>query len=428
MVPGAVAMSIALVIAGATSYGFLVVSARALGADEYAPLSVLWALVILVGPGAFLPLEQEVTRAVAARRVVGEGARPLILRAALLGGGLLGILLVVGAATGPLMTDELFEGNGVLTAALLLSLLGYAAAHLAKGTLSGNGRFGAYARFTAVESAARFALCAALALIGADDVAPYALAVGIAPLLGVAAALPTERGLLEPGPPAPWSELWAALGALLAGSMLSFALVNLGPLAVQLLDTSVDGDEAGRFLVALVVARVPLFLFQAVQAALLPRLSELARLGDLEGLRRGLGRVLLGLSAFAVVGTVGAAVVGSPVVRLVFGSEYEVGARTMALLSAASGLYMVATAVAQANIALSAHARAAWAWSAGVLAFGLGLLVSDDLFLRVEIASVLGSVAALAAQLLVLQLRSRAHEAINRDDALEAAVDRPPLP
>ena len=46
----------------------LVLSARALGHEAYAPLSVLWALVFLVGPGFFLPIEQEIGRALAARR------------------------------------------------------------------------------------------------------------------------------------------------------------------------------------------------------------------------------------------------------------------------------------------------------------------------------------------------------------------------
>ena len=57
---------------------------------------------------------------------------------------------------------------------------------------------------------------------------------------------------------------------------MSTALVlNASPLAVQLLANDQQIDESGKFLNALLVARVPLFFFQAVQAALLPRLSGL---------------------------------------------------------------------------------------------------------------------------------------------------------
>jgi O-antigen/teichoic acid export membrane protein len=427
--PGTASIGVSLVVAGATSYGFLVISARALGSAEYAPLSALWALVILVGPGMFLPLEQEVTRALAARRVLGVGGRPLVRRATILGVGLLGLLVLTTPLTGPLLTDHLFDGNSALTLGLVLALSGFCAAHLTKGVLSGAGRFRGYARYTGVESAARFGLCAVLALIGVTSAGPYGLMVGIAPAIGVAAALFGEKELLLPGPPAPWSEIWPALGALLAGSLLSFGLVNVGPLSVKLLATDAEADQAGRFLVALVVARIPLFLFQAVQAALLPRLSELATEGDLEGLRRGLGRLLAWLSGLGVIGAVGAAAVGPTAVRILFGDEYRIGARTMAMLAASSGTYMVATAVAQANIALSAHVRTAWAWGVGVAVFAvLVLTASDDLFLRVEVASVVGCGAALIAQLVVLAQRSRAHVPIEHGDAVEAVVDRPPLP
>ena len=70
---GTFAVGVGLLVAGVTACGFLVVSARALGKTEYAPLSVLWSLVFLAGPGFFLPLEQEVSRALAARRARGEG-------------------------------------------------------------------------------------------------------------------------------------------------------------------------------------------------------------------------------------------------------------------------------------------------------------------------------------------------------------------
>src|SRR3989442_14259057 len=83
---GTLAVGAGLIVSGVTSYGFLAISARALGPERYAPLGVLWALTYVVCPGVFLPLEQEVGRALSSRRAKGLGGGPLIHRAALAGG------------------------------------------------------------------------------------------------------------------------------------------------------------------------------------------------------------------------------------------------------------------------------------------------------------------------------------------------------
>ena len=41
---GTLAVGAGLIVSGVTSYGFLAISARALGPERYAPLGVLWAL------------------------------------------------------------------------------------------------------------------------------------------------------------------------------------------------------------------------------------------------------------------------------------------------------------------------------------------------------------------------------------------------
>src|SRR4051794_9862797 len=73
---GTLAVGAGLIVSGITSYGFLAISARALGPERYAPLGVLWALTYVVCPGVFLPLEQEVGRALSSRRAKGLGGPP----------------------------------------------------------------------------------------------------------------------------------------------------------------------------------------------------------------------------------------------------------------------------------------------------------------------------------------------------------------
>jgi O-antigen/teichoic acid export membrane protein len=394
---GTLAVGVGLLVAGASAYGFLVVAARALDTVEYARLSVLWALVLLVGPGFFLPLEQEAARAVASRRARGLGAGPALRRAALVGASFVAVLVVAAVAAGGTLVDRLLDGDVVLFAGFVVSLGGYFAVHLARGALSGNGRFRAYSVSLAGEGLVRLVGCLALAVAGVADAGPYGVVLGLAPLAAAALALRGQRPLGRPGPEAPWSELSTALGWLLAGSVLALLLINAGPLAVKLLATEAEATEAGRFLAALIVARVPLFLFAAVQAALLPALAATAADGRLDDFRRGLRRLLAVVGGAGAAGTVGAFAVGPWVVAVFFGAELALGRTDLVLLAAASAAYMVAMALAQALIALSNPARTAMAWALGAIAFAGVTALGSDLLLRTEVGLVAGCAAAAGA-------------------------------
>jgi O-antigen/teichoic acid export membrane protein len=329
--------------------------------------------------------------------------------------------VVLGAAAGPLLADELFSDEGVLVVAWLLTLVAACAAHLARGLLSGLGRFRGYAGIIAGESSVRLVIALVLTTVGVETVGPYGLSVAAGPLVAVAFTLWRERDLLEPGPPAPWSEVTVALAWLLAGSALSMLLMNAAPILVELLATSADDDAAGRFLAGLIVARVPLFLFQAVQAALLPRLSELAGAGRTSELRRHLTALVTLVSGIGISGTLGAYLLGPAIVRLLFGSEFDLGHRTMGLLGLASASFMVALLLAQATIAVGGHRRAALAWAVGVVVLGAVATGGDELFLRVELAVMAGGLTALVAQAVVLRrLLDRGAE-ISTGDLIEAA-------
>src|SRR2546421_1244846 len=141
---GTLAVGAGLIVSGITSYGFLAISARALGPERYAPLGVLWALTYVVCPGVFLPLEQEVGRALSSRRAKGLGGGPLIRRAALAGGVAAAVLIAVTAGTSPLTLAHLFSHKVLLLVALMLALAGYYVEFLTRGVLSGNARFKPY--------------------------------------------------------------------------------------------------------------------------------------------------------------------------------------------------------------------------------------------------------------------------------------------
>jgi O-antigen/teichoic acid export membrane protein len=413
-------------VAGLTAYGFLVVSSRVLDKAEYAPLSVLWSILFLAGPGFFLPLEQEVSRALAGRRARNHGGGPVIKKAAVLGGGLAAALLLVVAASSQFLLDHLFDEHVLLLVGFALGLVGYYCEHLSRGTFSGQGRFRPYSTVIGAEGAIRFLACVLLAIVGVKAVGPYGLALGLAPLLAVLVALRGQHNLVVPGPEADWAELSTALGALLAGSVLAQGLVFGGPLAVKLLASGPREEaDVGRFLNGLVIARIPLFLFQAVQAALLPKLSALAAAGRLDDFRVGFRRLLVVVACIAVTATVGAFAIGPTVVEIMFGPKYDLGNRTLGLLAMSSSIFMLAIAMAQAVIALGGHTRMALSWLAGVITFLVVTAMGNELFLRVEIGLVAGcAVAALAMAAVVTHL-IRSGAPVDPDGLLEALHDIP---
>jgi len=411
---GALVIGAALVAQGISAYAYLAIASRALGPTAYSPLSALWALIFVAAPGLFLPLEQETGRALASRRVHGLGGRPVVLRAAGVGGALVVLLVVIAAAAQHPVTDRLFDGDGLLLVGLVVAIVCYAAYYLLRGTLAGNGRFGGYAVVLIVESVLRVGMVVALAVLAVHSAWVFSLGIGLPCAAAVALALTRERGLAAPGPPAAWSDLSSGLGLLLAASLLAQVLSNIGVLAVKVIGTS-DTAAAGRFLDNLIVARVPLFFFQAVQASLLPKLAAQAAAGHLHEFAAGLRRLLILLVAVVAVSVLGMLAVGPIIVRALFGAAYASGRVDLALLAAGSEGMMLCYALAQGCIALRAYGRMVWGWAAGVATVGVLLAVLPGVVRRAEIAFVAG--VAVAVVVLGAVLAQRVRQGLHESDA-----------
>ena len=387
------------------AFVFLGLAGRTLGTDAYAPLAVFWSLIYLLGPGFFLPLEQEVSRSLANRWARGLGVGTLVRQAGQLGAGLTIVMVAITAVCAPLLLDHLFDDQVLIVLALIFAIVGYAAVHLARGTLAGLGRFKGYSKYYLYENTVRVLACLALIAVGSDTAGPYAVAASLAPWLALLLALRNEKDLGSDGPPADWGELEAALGSLLAASVLTAFLLNAGVVAIELLGD--DSKEASIFLAGLFVSRVPVFLFQAVQAALLPKLSALAGAGRFHEFRDRLRRLLGAVVGIGALGVVGAAIAGPIVIDIVFGDAYALDRIDLVLMAASSAAFMLAVAVGQALIALEGQSRVAFGWLMGVLAFFAVVALGDDLFLRVEAGLTAGS--AVAALVIGFLARDRLH-------------------
>jgi len=406
---GTTTVGVGLILNGVMAFVFLGLTARLLGAEGFAPLGVLWASVYIVGPGFFLPLEQEVARGLANRWARGIGTGSLVRQAGTIGGGLVILLLVLTAAASVWLLTHLFSDNVLILVAFALSLPAYALAHLVRGELAGLGRFRGYAVYFGAENTVRVILAVILAVVGVRVAGPYGVALAVAPFVAVWLALRGEKDMASDGPDAPWDELSSALGSLLAASVCAAFLVNAGTLAVEVLASDSEEHEAGVFLVGLTIARVPLFLYQAVQASLLPHLAALAGAGRYTEFRERLGRLLVAVGAIGVIGTVVAFAIGPPLIRLLFGPDFDLSRRDLALLAAGSASIMLATALGQSLIALSSQRRVAIGWFLGVVGFVGFVAAGDDLFLRVEAGILGGSLIAAVAMGWFTRQRLREH-------------------
>jgi hypothetical protein len=387
---GTISVGVGLVISSVTAYAFVVVALNALDGTAKAAFSAFWAVVFVIGPGFFLPLEQEVARALAHRESQGEGGRPLVVRAIRMGAILTTVLVVAVLIATPWLSTEVYHGDNLFALSLSLSLVSFCMLHLTRGVLAGEGRFRSYGELIAIDSSVRVMLAIGLAIAGVHTAGLYALCLGLSPLIALPIVLLRARPELRPGPEAPLSELSVNLGWLLAASVL-VQLVSYAPLlGVNLLSTAADVDIVTGFASAFFIARVPILAFQAVQGTLLPKLAGLAGSGQHDEFRRGFNRLMVVVIAIAVLGTIGAYVAGPFVGGILF-KDFTMSAPSLALLAAGSGVFIIALTMAQALVALGDHRITAIAWACGLAGSMIVMATISGLELRVDLGFLVGS-------------------------------------
>jgi len=225
----------------------------------------------------------------------------------------------------------------------------------------------------------------------------FGLCLAIPPLFATGIALRGRTGLMEPGPVAPYGEISSNLGYLLGGSLFAQVLGYAPFLGAQVLAKTSQRTAVSDFIVGLFLSRIPIVLFQAVQAALLPGLTSLVSAGRSDEFRVGVRRLVYVVVAIGVLGVIGGFLAGPPVGHILFGAKFNLQRSDVALLATGSGLFILDLTLSQALIALSGHALTMYAWLVGLAGFVVTTaVVSHALFLRVELGSIVGAAVSLA--------------------------------
>jgi len=385
-----------------TTYVVLILAGRELGPVGFAALSSLYFLVTSVATGLFTPLEQEVTRRRGVERARATWDGTLTRRS--LGHGLTAAALAVGLALAAYpLTVRTLGDQGWLVVALCLALPGYAAWFAVRGELAGQGQLGRYGVQLVVDGASR--LVGALLLVLADQAttAGFGLLFGLSPWVTLALTLPGWRFRPDDRGPGEHVGLTRPLGLLVVSALAAQLLINAGPLVVNLLATDAERDLAGVYLAVLVVVRIPVFLFSAVQPGYLRALAEHVGAGEREAFASLVRRVLVPVAAATLAVCVAATAAAPPVVRWLFDFDQELGRGTCLFLTLSVGLFLVSVVLAQALLALGHHLWVTTGWLLGLAGLAAGVAVGGDVVTRATAGLLAGAVVSTVALALLLQ-------------------------
>jgi O-antigen/teichoic acid export membrane protein len=412
---GARILSIGIASTGVVTFAYFSVASYVLDDARYKGISLLWSILFVTVSVIYRPIEQLLSRTIAARRARGlHGGHPLRTPLLIQAGFALAFLIVALALHGPIV--DLFDGATALYWVLVVGVLAYAASYFARGWLAGHQWFGLYGGLVFMESSSRLLFAVAVAIGIASGQSAVAMGMAAAPFVSLVvvplafARRPRERSPAERSE----EQLGLARGGRFAVAVLAImlaeqTLLNGGVLAAQA--TSPGTPVAGYVFNALLIARAPLQLFQAVQGSLLPHLAGLhASEGGGERFARAVRITIAAIAGFAAVVALGLLAIGPPVMSVLFSDHAAYGRLGLAAVGLGMGAHLAAGTLNQAALARDHAPAAAGAWLLTAAAFvGWMLLpaIGDELA-RAEVGY-LGAALLLCALLTALYRRPRTH-------------------
>lgn len=390
--------------AGLSGVGFycqLIVAARSLSGTDFSNFSIFWAFVVVMGAGAFLPIEQELSRRVAGlpgaprsgdRRWRAPVAATLVVSTLAL------VLALAGSAT-----QSAAPESGVLLVGVVIAIVGYALQSPVRGMLAGARRLHAYAAVVATEGAARVLFSGVAVLVAPGSLTAQVVVFGLAPIVSVLPALVLVRPIgRQTGASA--GQLLARIGRTAVAALLVQVLLNFPPV-IAFVSTGGSGTLPGVLLTAVALARIPAFVYFAVQAGMVPRIAAALAVDDRATARARVRWLVASCGAMVVVWTALLAIAGPWVSGILFGSSFALEPMMLITVAGSLGLLLIAISLSDATIATGGHTVATLTW-VGVTAIGLAtaLLIADPVL---QATAPVGLAAVVASVVLTIVLRVR---------------------
>jgi O-antigen/teichoic acid export membrane protein len=424
---GARIAGIGIAATALVTQAYFSLASHTLSKDDYGGISLLWTSIFLVCSILYRPVEQLLSRTIADRDARGVRGHEHLRVAATIQLALGVVFLVAALVLRGQLEDDLFGGSSALYWVLVIAVPAYAASYFARGFLAGHKRLALYGVLVFVESTARctFAVLAvagvatsqsfvaagmAAAPIVSLSVVPWALGRRIRAQTteeearDVRVAEAADVAALEE-PPAE-AEFTLAHGAGFAAAVLLImvceqAFLNAGPLIVKSAADENGIALAGFAFNVVLIARAPLQLFQAIQTAILPHLTELSATADVPAFRRSIAVTVRAIAAFGAAVSLALLAVGPFAMHVLFGDKgFDYDRLGLVAIGVGMGLYLCAATLNQAALARGRAAQAAVCWVASAAAYVVFLLIPgwSDRVLQLEVGYLAG--AALLCALL----------------------------
>ena len=404
---GSLLIGLSFAVSGALTFLFIAIATRALDDPAgYAPVALLWSSTFLVVQVLWVAATQTLGRHVAEREARGEDWGPVVSSVRRWQAALLVGFLALALVASPLLTRLVFE-EAWITVAFIAAVALYAPEYFRRGIFNGHRQPTRMGGQILAEAASRVVVTVVLLAAGLGVAAP-AIAIVLAPLIGVLAVRPARVAPPErPGEPFSTGKALRFAGPVLVSMACAQTLASGGVVLAGLMGGT--KAQVGLLGAALIFTRIPQYVMSPVIGALLPHASRALATGGRAALDR------FALRAAGVVGAVGVLMVGGAWLfggwglKLFAGERYEAGNGLLTLLAALAAFYLLAETLNQALYALGRGRLAAAGWVAGLLSSALCVLVlGSDLIERISVSLVVGAaVAALAQVAFYLATRGR---------------------
>ena len=437
---GAALLSVGISITGLVTYSYFSLSSYSLNEADYGRITVLWSAIFVVIGVLYRPVEQLLSHSIADAHARAQRGGSELRVAATIQLGLGSAFAVVALLLRGPIEDDLLGGSSTLYWIFVVAVLAYAASYFARGFLAGHHRFGLYGALVLMEAVSRCLFAVAVAVGIASGQSAVALGMAAAPIVSLAVVPPALRRLrrrsrepageearelavldaaaaAEPSAEtarATETEFTLSRGTGFAAAVLVVMLceqtiINAGPLVVKSTEGAAGAALAGFVFNALLVARAPLQLFQAVQTSILPHLTRLRAGGEADPFRRSVNVTLAAIAGFAAVVAAVMLAAGPALMDVFFGGDTSYRRGGLVLVALGMGFYLAAATLNQAALALGRAGTAALCWSIAASSFVAFLLAArwDDRVLQVE-AGFLGGALVLCGLLYAVYRRAPA--------------------
>ncbi|MFP3881742.1 MAG: sugar transferase [Actinomycetota bacterium] len=378
-------------VAGIAAYAYQLIGGRTLGAEAFAPVSVLLTIHFLTFIVVMVPIEQLVVR-----RLTLDRTRPGLPGRVY---WLAGLTIAASTMFAYLGVDDYLNGDRRFIVFTALTVLGHFLFAAARGHMAGWRRFKPYGKVSGGASLLRLTVAIAITLIH-PSASGFAVGLILGPLVVFLwrpfSPVTVEREGIDPQQRESIDERGLLTGLVLSAGT-SQVLLLAGPIVVGLLGGS--PVEISVAFAAFTLGRAPLTFGYNLLARVLPPFTEMAARGERDELRswaKGMGWASTGLAGVA------AALgwwLGPWVVEVAFGAGFVPTRFAAALIAfgvvfAGGGLF-----VGQILVARGEPVRLGIAWLSGLAAAvtSIALTPGLDAVARVAISFAVGEVMALTA-------------------------------